>query len=193
MEAASYLKLPSPRETHTVIKIRNWEMSRRSSAEARDTAASVHRRICIVMPQFYIQRHETLLKPNIRHKLFHFQPRSLTAETLGINLSLKRTLQKRKQALYSFIHLINRLLAVLTPKHGLGRPVHKSMRRAMLCGHTPARSPLLHVSCPRRISLRLLPRQQDASLILFPLFQMFFFSFSRTQSRAERTQPVAAP
>ena len=74
METASYLKLWSPKETHTIIKIRNRKISRRSSAEVRDTAASVHRRICIVVPQFYIQRHETLLKPNIRHKLFHFQP-----------------------------------------------------------------------------------------------------------------------
>lgn len=116
----------------------------------------------------FIFRHETLIKPNIRQKLFHFQPSSLTAETLWINLSLKRTLQKRKWALYSFIHLINRLLA------WTWRPLHKS--RAPWGGSTPAHASDFAMS-PKRISLQLFPHQQDApsSLFVFPPCPNVFF------------------
>jgi len=44
------------------------ERQQKELGKVRDTAASAHRRICIVMLQFYIRRHETLLKPNIKHK-----------------------------------------------------------------------------------------------------------------------------
>lgn len=109
MEVTLYLQLPSPKETHSVIKIGNWKISRRSSVEVRDRVASVHGRVCIVMPWFYIQRHKTPLKQDKRHKWFRFQPWPLTEETLWINTSLKRALQKRKRALYSSIRLTGSL------------------------------------------------------------------------------------
>lgn len=166
-------------------------MSWRGSAEVRDTDASVHRRICIVMLQFYIQGHETLLKANIRHKLFNFQPWSLTVEKLWINLSLKRTLQKRKWTLHSFIQLINRLLTVLTLKHGLGDPCTNPRAEHPSVAMPQRMLPLAMSSIPGEYPCNyFLPAGCSLFSVSLSTFPSVFF-FPWTKSQVEQTQPVA--